>query len=361
MRIRLLLLLNILLPVALLAQAGSFSIKGVVRGLPDGTEVGLYADDVNSEPIAKAKADKGSFELKGSVTEPYIHILTYGDKTQRLALFLDNSKITVNGIVEAVGKAEVKGSPSHADFAAYNAEFSPLFDRLSAVVKDLNERKPDPEGKLRAEYEGLVRSIQEKTDRFILARPNSYVSPFAIMVSTQLNTDVSITEKRYNSLSADVKQGYFGSLVAKNISDAKVGNIGSDAIDFVQNDTSGNPVKLSSFRGKYVLIDFWASWCRPCRIENPTVVKAYNQYKEKNFTVLGVSLDKSKDAWIKAIADDQLTWTHVSDLKFWSNEVALKYKVESIPQNFLLDPNGKIIAKNLRGEQLLETLKGLLN
>jgi peroxiredoxin len=150
-------------------------------------------------------------------------------------------------------------------------------------------------------------------------------------------------------------------MLAKNISDSKVGKIGSDAVDFVQNDTSGNPVKLSSFRGKYVLIDFWASWCKPCRMENPTVVKAFNQYKSKNFTVLGVSLDRSKDAWVKAIADDNLTWTHVSDLKFWSNVVAVKYKVESIPQNFLLDPNGKIIAKNLRGEQLLETLKGLLN
>jgi peroxiredoxin len=110
-----------------------------------------------------------------------------------------------------------------------------------------------------------------------------------------------------------------------------------------------------------VLIDFWASWCRPCRIENPTVVKAYNQFKSKNFTVLGVSLDRAKDAWVKAIADDNLTWTHVSDLKFWSNEVAQKYKVESIPQNFLVDPNGKIIAKNLRGEELLRTLKQLLN
>jgi peroxiredoxin len=361
MRIRLLFLLYIILPVTMFAQSGSFTIKGLVRGLPDGTEVGLYVDDVNSEPVATAKSAKGSFELKGSVTEPYIHILTYGDKTQRLAIFLDNSKITLNGIVEAVAKAEVKGSPSHADFDAYNSEFSPLFERLSAVVKDLNDRKPDPEGKLRLEYEGLVKSIQEKTDKYIQSKPNSYVSAFAAMVATQLNTDIAITENRYNLLNENVKQGYFGTMLAKNISDAKVGKIGSDALDFVQNDTAGNPVKLSSFRGKYVLIDFWASWCRPCRMENPTVVKAYNQYKEKNFTVLGVSLDRSKDAWVKAIADDQLTWTHVSDLKFWSNEVAQKYKVESIPQNFLLDPNGKIIAKNLRGEQLLETLKGLLN
>lgn len=361
MRLRLFFLVSMLLPISLLAQSAGFTIKGNIKGLADGTEIGLYVDDVNSEPIASAKADKGSFTLKGKVTEPYIHLLTYGDKTQRLTLFLDNSNVTVNGLVEAIGNAEVKGSPSHADFAAFNTEFSPLFERLTAIVKDINAGKPDANGAMRKEYESLLAAIQDKTDKFINARPSSYVSPFAAMIATQLKPEVAVTEKRYNALSPQVQKGYFGNLLAKNIADTKVGGIGTEAVEFVQNDTSGAPVALSSFRGKYVLIDFWASWCRPCRIENPTVVKAYNQYRSKNFTVLGVSLDRAKDPWIKAIADDNLTWTHVSDLKFWANEVAQKYKVESIPQNFLLDPNGKIIAKNLRGEDLLRTLKQLLN
>jgi peroxiredoxin len=358
------LLVIILLPFSVLAQnkpSQTFTIKGSIKGLTAGTDVGLYADDVNSEPIASAKATANGFELKGSLTEPYIHILTYGDKTQRLAIFLDNSRVTVTGLVEALSKAEVKGSPSHDDFTVFNNEFSPLFERLRTVVQDLNARKPDPDGALRKEYEGLVSTIQTKTDQFVAARPNSYVSPFVAMVATQLNPPTTLTEQRYNRMSPEVQKGYFGTMLAKNIADAKVGGIGSVAAEFVQNDTSGNPISLSSFRGKYVLIDFWASWCRPCRMENPNVVKAYEDFKGKNFTVLGVSLDRSKDAWIKAIADDKLTWTHVSDLKFWSNAVAVQYKVESIPQNFLVDPEGKIIAKNLRGEELHRKLKELLN
>lgn len=126
------------------------------------------------------------------------------------------------------------------------------------------------------------------------------------------------------------------------------------APEFTQADTSGKAVALHDFRGKYVLVDFWASWCGPCRQENPNVVNAYNQYKDKNFTVLGVSLDRpgAKDAWLNAIHKDNLTWTQVSDLKFWDNEVARQYGIRSIPQNFLIGPDGKIVAKNIRGEAL---------
>ena len=142
--------------------------------------------------------------------------------------------------------------------------------------------------------------------------------------------------------------------------EAKKNAVGGGMADFTQNDTADIPVKLSSFRGKYVLVDFWASWCRPCRMENPNVLASYNKFKNKNFTVLGVSLDKAKDAWIEAIHQDGLYWTQVSDLKGWGNEVAQQFKVQSIPQNFLIDPQGRIIAKDLRGEALDQKLNEIL-
>lgn len=198
---------------------------------------------------------------------------------------------------------------------------------------------------------------------FVKAHPGYLVSVEALRDAVgHLPENITQYDKLFNALKKSVRNSKEGIELRKTIDGFMAVRIGAIAPDFTQADTSGNAVHLKDLRGKYVLIDFWASWCYPCREENPNLVKAYNQYKDQNFTVLGVSLDQpgKHDAWTKAIREDGLSWLHVSDLKYWKNEVALRYSVRSIPQNFLIDPNGKIIAANLRGEELLRKLQELL-
>lgn len=339
----------------------SFTINGSIKGIPENTTIQLKNEDLVIPLLVAGPVKQGKFELKGKVEEANIYLLTYPGNKQRLTIFMDNSNITIKGSADSLSKAIVTGSPANDQFNEFNTEFNPLFDKLTKIAKHINEGKPDPGNLMRKDYQNTIAIIQGKTDKFLTKYPSSPVSPFVALVMTQLNTDVKITEKRFQSLAPEVQTSYYGKLLTKSIAEAKIGTVGSDAIDFVQNDTSGKPVSFSSFRGKYVLLDFWASWCKPCRLENPNVVRAYNEYKDKNFTVLGVSLDRAREPWLKAISDDGLIWTQVSDLKFWSNEAAVKYKIEVIPTNFLVDPNGKIIGRDLRGEELQKMLKTLMN
>jgi peroxiredoxin len=354
----------VMLPMVSFAQGAAktgFTITGNVSGLSEGSPV--YLTDANNptDTVTTARVTEGKFLLQGQLTDPNLYDLNFGSAQKKTLLFIGNERMHITGSVEDLKTLTVEGSSTNDDFAVFQRTFNPIFAHLNEVGKLYNSR--ESVGKmdsLARVYKILVDSVESSEERFLRARPSSYVSPFVVAVLLELSDNVIREEKRLESLALEVRQGYYGKLAQTQIGIAKIGAIGSEAMDFTQADTSGQPVSLSSFKGKYVLVDFWASWCGPCRAENPNVVATYSKFRNKNFTVLGISLDRAKDPWIKAIKDDHLSWTQISDLQFWNNAVAVKYHVTQIPTNLLVDPSGKIVGKNLRGQDLTNKLCELL-
>ncbi len=358
-----LLLILMLSPLLVIAQtnAKGFTIEGKLDGYPDGTEIKLYKNGENIES-ATAKVLKTKFTLKGTVEEPVLCFLIIGND-KPVEVYVENAIISIKGKKVQPPVFEISGSSSHKDFAEFLKGFMPLAQKSSSLAATINMTVPGAErDALLVTHNKLQDDIQAEIDKFVKAKPGSFVTAFLLRATYQFKEDIVLLENRYKQLDATIKNSASGKELEAFIAESKIGAVGTDALDFSQADTTGNLVSLSSFRGKYVLVDFWASWCGPCRSENPNVVDNFKKFSAKNFTVLGVSLDRpgQKAKWLEAIKEDNLTWTHVSDLQFWNNAAAVLYNIKGIPQNILVDPQGKIVAKNLRGPALEEKLCELL-
>ncbi|MDB5000436.1 MAG: hypothetical protein JWR76_1513 [Mucilaginibacter sp.] len=284
-----------------------------------------------------------------------------------LNFFIEKGTINIAS-PDSASKADVSGSPSNEDNKKLKAQLKGVMNKAQTIVAAAQAATPAQQqsaafqNSMQAKYKAVQLEQKNVLKTFINENPNSYLSLLALTSVSGPSPDVAEVEPLYESLSDELKKSEQGRQLKSAIDALKLTAIGAMAPDFIQNDVNGLPVRLSSFKGKYVLIDFWASWCGPCRQENPNVVRTYNKYKNKNFTILGVSLDREsgKSAWLAAIKNDGLTWTQVSDLKYWNNLAAAVYGVRSIPQNFLIDPTGKIVAKDLRGDDLDNKLAELL-
>jgi peroxiredoxin len=339
-----------------------FIITGDLQGLTEKQLVLVYQKPDGFPVMDTVKVSNGHFSISDTIRKPVFAQIATLDKSLGMPIFLEPGDIRVTGNLDSLN-AVATGTPDNDALKVLLDQEKPIMVKMKAFQSTFSEARAQNdtvrEASLEMEYEGLNDQLDTVMTGFIKSHSNVVLSAM-LLKDMASSLDPEVLAGLYAGLDSSVRQSDLGKSLATEVAAMNKVTTGETAPDFVQQDIHGNSVNLSSFRGKYVLLDFWASWCGPCRKENPNVVKAYQAYKDKNFTIVGVSLDEDKNAWIKAINDDHLDWNQVSDLKYWDNAAAKIYGVQAIPANFLLDTSGKIIARNLRGDDLDKKLSEVL-
>ena len=341
-----------------------YQLSGIIDGLTSG-DIVLLEQRIDKEyvKIDSVISPDGTFEFAGIVEIPDVYYVSVPGKRGKSLIFLENSQMDFRVHADTLWKPVLTGSAVHDEYNALQASLTKIYGKARELYASYREadKAGDEEKAIKIEKE--IEAVNDEDEEFqrtyLDENPASFIAPY-IVQNLHYQKEADEIEALLAKLDPSLMGSSLVGSMTRRVEALKKVAIGMMAPEFSQNDSMGNPVSLSSFRGKYLLIDFWAAWCPPCRAENPNVVKAYQKYHDKGFEVLGVSLDKTREDWMKAVKDDGLTWTQVSDLKYWSNEVAALYAISSIPSNLLLDREGVIINKGLREDDLLSALEALM-
>ncbi|NHN24889.1 redoxin domain-containing protein [Flavobacterium jejuense] len=353
------------------AIENQYIVTGTAKGVENGKKMFIELQGEMGEPISKDTAivENGKFEFKGQVKDLDIAIIKLEGSQQGIPFVFEEGKTEITFDKDSLQKSKISGTYNNEKFQEFNDKSASFGKKMMQFQKDNNEKMQAAQqaqdtvviNKIMKEYKVVQEEMNTFSKDFVKNNPKSYIS--LLLLESFINNqtaEIDEVQKSYDKLDKSLLENKHAKNIKKAIEAATAITIGKPAPEFSAPSPEGKTISLKESLGKVTIIDFWASWCKPCRLENPNVVAMYNELHEKGLNIIGISLDKDADKWKQAIADDGLVWNHVSNLKFWQDPIAEQYNVKSIPATFILDGKGNIVAKDLRGDELKAKIIELL-